>query len=252
MKQIRIMGKKGSHAVKKIIKGTPILRYKGRKGRSDSLINYGLAGKNLENYYNKFPSARKIHTINRRVGYSKYSVVKRVEKKEILVPDTKISLSIKDKKKLWIEKSTRSIGGKGIVKARGKKKVEDKYYQRFIDNRRYELRVHTFLWTKDWDVQKRLGDKQDIAWNYKNGGRFVSIRNTGYNVFQKAIETSREVLNILSMSFGAVDFIVDEDYNLYFIEINSAPGFQELSEDIYIDAFNKLVKMPLKKIKQLK
>ena len=56
---------------------------------------------------------------------------------------------------------------------------------------------------------------------------------------------------MLNMSFGAVDFIVDKGYNLYFIEINSAPGFTELSECIYVDAFNKLKGMSERKLRAL-
>jgi D-alanine-D-alanine ligase-like ATP-grasp enzyme len=53
------------------------------------------------------------------------------------------------------------------------------------------------------------------------------------------------------MSFGAVDFIVDENHEIYFIEINSAPGFTELSEHIYVDAFDRLKKLKKKEISSL-
>jgi D-alanine-D-alanine ligase-like ATP-grasp enzyme len=47
------------------------------------------------------------------------------------------------------------------------------------------------------------------------------------------------------MSFGAVDFIIDKKDNIYFIEINSCPGFTTLSNGIYINAVNKLMKLPV-------
>ena len=148
----------------------------------------------------------------------------------------------------WIEKRHHSIGGIGIVRTKRRHSIEGKYYQRFINDRRYELRVHAFSWTDDWKVQKRLGDPKEVAWNYKNGGTFQNVRNTGYDIFQKAIEVSAQILHMRRMAFGAVDFIVDNSGNLYFIEINSAPGFTEFSEGIYVDAFNKLQRLTNKKI----
>jgi len=68
-----------------------------------------------------------------------------------------------------------------------------------------------------------------------------------FSVFEKALAVSKEILDIRKMSFGAVDFIVSQDLRVYFIEINSAPGFSNLSTEIYVDAFNAL-----KKIKDIK
>jgi glutathione synthase/RimK-type ligase-like ATP-grasp enzyme len=197
-------------------------------------------------FFRKFPSARKIPIVNRSVGYSKYNVVTRARSKDILVPDTKLSLSRKDKVSNFIEKRTASIGGKGIIKARGKGSRAGKYYQEFIKRRRYELRVHAFLWMpqEEWRVQKRVGNPDEIAWNYKNGGHFISIHNPRqYKSFVHAEEISEKILKMLGMSFGAVDFLVDDRYEVYFLEVNSAPGFTDLSRPIYSTAFSKLKKM---------
>jgi D-alanine-D-alanine ligase-like ATP-grasp enzyme len=56
---------------------------------------------------------------------------------------------------------------------------------------------------------------------------------------------------MLGMSFGAVDFLVDTNYNIYFIEINSAPGFSELSKPIYVDAFQRLKQLSKKDLLKL-
>jgi glutathione synthase/RimK-type ligase-like ATP-grasp enzyme len=58
--------------------------------------------------------------------------------------------------------------------------------------------------------------------------------------FTEAMVISNKILELLGMSFGAVDFLVTADYKVYFIEINSAPGFSELSKPIYVDAFTRL------------
>lgn len=244
MTTIKLIGKKGSKACKEIRSGSKILSYTGKtKAVTDALINYGLPRDRLGGFFKKFPSARSIPIVNRSVGYSKYNVCKRAADKSITVPDSKLSLGANDDKAKWIEKRTNSIGGKGIRLAAGKSSISGKYYQEFIGKRRYELRVHAFAWMpkEEWRVQKRLGAADEIAWNYKNGGHFVTVHNPrSYNVFVKAEDISEKVLDMLGMSFGAVDFLVDASYNLYFIEVNSAPGFSELSRPIYVDAFTKL------------
>lgn len=246
---IRIIGKKGSKTCGIIVKEAGIPRYTGKKNKANVLVNFGLAGKRMENFLSRFPSAKQIPTINRYCGYSKLNVINRVKDKGVKVPESKLTLSGKDDKKEWIEKRFSSIGGKGIQLARNKKRMAKKYYQKFVSNRHYELRVHTFLWMDDCRVQKRLGDPKEITWNYKTGGHFVTVYNpTSYQIFKEAIDASKAVLETLGMAFGAVDFIVDKDYNLYFLEVNSAPGVSGLSDQIYIDAFKKLKSLSLKEV----
>jgi len=251
MTKIRMMGKKGSKSCKTIVKEAEILRYVGSKHKTDVLVNYGLAGERLRQYYRKFPGARKIPTINNNIGHSKLRVVNMAKEVDVLVPDSKLALSKSDKIKEWIEKKFSSQGGIGIRAARGKTAMKGKYYQKFISDRLYELRVHAFKWLsiEEYRIQKRLGDKDEIAWNFSKGGRFITVNNhNGYGVFKSAKEISNKMLDILGMGFGAVDFIVDKDHKLYFIEINSAPGFSGLSDSIYIDAFKKLKDLSKSKI----
>lgn len=252
MANIKLIGKRGSKACKDIRKECNILRYTGKtKIVPDALVNYGLAGSAMENFLRKLPSAKRLPIINRRVGYSKLYAVQRAEREEIAVPESKPSLSAKDKKEEWIEKRTNSIGGKGICVAKSKSRIDGKYYQRFIANRRYELRVHAFKWLPQdsWAVQKRYGAEGEIAWNYKNGGHFVTVKNPGsYKIFVEAREVSDKILDILNMSFGAVDFLVTVSHDLYFIEINSAPGFSDLSRPIYTSAFSSLKELTKKEV----
>lgn len=253
MARIKIINKRGSNACRTIREKAKIYMYKGKtKWIVDALINYGVCGDKLDKFYKLYPSAKKIPVINEHVGLSKLGVINLVEEQGIMVPKSKLSLSVKDNRKNFIEKRKKSIGGIGICRARGKRKIAGKYYQEFIDDRTYELRVHAFEWMKKFHVQKRHGSSDKIAWNYHNGGHFSTVHNIDTPLFKKAIETSREVLSILKMGFGAVDFLVDSSRNLYFIEINSAPGFQELSEHIYVEAFKVLKEMSAKKLKKLK
>lgn len=244
MVKIHLVGKEGSKACKEIRSGAGILGYfKKPSVLPDAIVNYGLAGDRLDLFYKRFPSAKRIPMLNRSIGYSKLNVCNRASKKDIPVPESRLTLDKGDKVDDWIEKRTNSIGGIGIRKARSKGSISGKYYQKFIDKRRYELRVHAFAWIpkSDWRIQKRLGDANEIAWNYKNGGHFVTVKSPNASkTFVQAWDISEKVLDMLGMSFGAVDFLVDSNYNIYFIEINSAPGFSELSKPIYVDAFAKL------------
>ena len=254
MVAIRLIGKRGSNACKEIRAGANILRYTGKtKKMPDAIVNYGLSRSRLDAFFKKFPSARKIPMLNKNIGYSKLNVCNRVKKIDIQVPESKLTLSKKDKKADFIEKRINSIGGIGICKARGKKSITGKYYQEFISKRVYELRVHAFKWIpkKNWSIQKRLGSPDEIAWNYKNGGHFVTIHNPrAYNIFIEAADISEKVLDLLGMSFGAVDLLVDNKNQIYFIEINSAPGFSELSKPIYVNAFLKLKELKKSELKK--
>lgn len=243
------MGKKGSNSCKDIREGAEVKRYVGKKYRTDVIINYGLNGRSLANFYGRHPSARNVPTINKMVGYSKYKVINMAKRAGIKVPDSKLSLGKLDRRDGWIEKRFNSQSGWGIRKARGKGEIPGKYYQRYVKDRTFEIRVHAFKWTKDWRVQKRHGKAGEIAWNHRNGGHFVSAHDpTRYKIYREAMDITDRVLDLLGMSFGAADFIVDKNNTVWFIEINSAPGFQELSKGIYIKAFKKLKDMSLKQV----
>ena len=248
--QLGMISRFSLNGAKEIRKHTGIKMYTGKKNRVQILINYGLAGKQLADYYAKTPSARSIPTLNKYVGRSKYGAVKDAEKADILAPETTLTLLKTTKPNDWIEKRIHSVRGIGICKATNKRRtIKDKYFQKFIQNRKYELRVHAFRWTTIWSIQKRVGPVDKIAWNFHQGGRFITVRTPSVGIFSEARRIAEEILKIRKMAFGAVDFIVDKDLNLYFIEVNSAPGFTVLSGKIYIDAFNILKTLKMGDIK---
>ena len=124
---VKIIGKKASKAVKAIKTEAGIKGYIGKsKIATDAIVNYGLASPQLEAFFKRYPSARKVPIVNRHVGYSKYNVVRRAGEKKIPVPESKLSLGKLDKKAKYIEKKTASIGGKGIIRARGKGSISGK------------------------------------------------------------------------------------------------------------------------------
>jgi len=243
--KLSIVGKLKSKATKKIVTLTPLSKY---TNKSDIVVNYGLVQNKL---YTKYPSIKIKPIINKFIGCNKYRAIKEAEHAKILVPKTLMSLTKLDQKLKFIVKKFHSQGGVGIKIATTKSKLKHKYYQEFINDRRYELRVHGFLWEDidKWTIQKRLGKKEEIAWNYHNGGTFQSIKcPNNYDTFIKAKQIAYSILKLRNMAFGAVDLIVTNSGDIYFIEINSAPGFTKLSEQVYINAFNTLVKIPKKEI----
>lgn len=239
---ISIVSKPGSKAVSKIVKATKLTRY---SSKCDIIVNYGLAGEKLQTFKSKHPGYYKKPILNLNIGHSKYKVIKVASDIGIKTPKTSLTLPAGTKKENFLTKKLHSQGGIGISIAKSIGNIPGKYYQEFIKNRKYELRVHGFLWQslKDWKIQKRFGREGEIAWNFHNGGRFQTIQNPSAKIFTEAKEITEKILHRLDMAFGAADFIVTNENDLLFLEINSAPGFTDFSENIYINAFENLTKM---------
>ncbi|MFN3330118.1 MAG: hypothetical protein ACK419_04245 [Pyrinomonadaceae bacterium] len=253
MPHVRMIGKPGSGAYRTIREETGLRRFVSNIASSvDIIVNYGLCGEHLNNFLHTHRAARSIPIINKYIGMSKYAAIQKVKNAGLLVPESKLFLGRKDDKNDWIEKRFNSSRGYGICKARGHERMNDKYYQEFVHNRVYELRIAAFLWipTEEWGVFKRHGDKNKIAWNFHQGGYFSDVYDKAASTFQQALEMSKIILRTLQMGFGAVDFIVDNAKKIYFIEVNSAPGFTEFSADTYIKAFKKIQGVSLKKLKE--
>lgn len=250
MTSVRVIGK--GESFRTIREETGLRRFVNG-ATADILVNYGLSGGRLDNFFREHRAARNIPMINRHIGVSKYTAVQRVEKAGVRVPESKLSLSASDRKDDWIEKRFNSSRGYGIRMAVGRERMGDKYYQRFVRDRVYELRIAAFLWvpTEEWGIYKRYGDRSKIAWNFHQGGHFTGVHDRNAQVFRQAVEMSETALNTLNMGFGAVDFLVDTARRVYFIEVNAAPGFTEFSGSTYIRAFKKLPETSLKKLRGL-
>jgi hypothetical protein len=249
MANIFIVGKKGSKSRRAISDNTGIRLYKG--GKADAIVNYGLSGIDLRKKLNTYSSARRTPIINGSVGLSKYLAVKDAGEKGILVPESRLSLSRLAKLSDWIEKRVHSSQGKGIIAARGRNRIDGKYYQKMVKDRRFELRVHAFLWMpkEEWRINKRHGPAEQIAWNYHQGGHFQSVRYPNkYNVFKKAKDIAEKILKMRGMAFGAVDLIVDNDMKVYFIEVNASPGFTEFNQEVYFSAMRRLSEMSAREV----
>lgn len=251
MIDVCIIGNRSSKSCKAISNKANIHRYVGQK--TDAIVNYGLSGERLESFFRKYPSAIGIPMFNRHVGRSKYSSVKDAEREGIVIPETRLSLPESVNLVDWIEKRIHSSQGYGIIASRGRNKILGKYYQKMVKDRKYELRVHAFSWIakQDWAVHKRVGPPDQIAWNFHQGGHFQGVHSiSNHKILTEAKDVSEKILKIMGMSFGAVDFIVDNSMKIYFIEINASPGFSALSEGIYFDAMAKLKFLSVHEIKK--
>ena len=244
---------RGSQTARQIIEGVGIKRW-GRRVQADVIVNYGLAGSRFEDWKGRNPVGKLKRMINRPHGLNKYEVVMKAEDWGVRVPETRTSLDLRHNGEGWLEKPFYSQAGRGIEEIiSGFTRLNPplgKYFQQYLHERIYELRVHTFRWmpSNEWSVQKRVGDVDEVTWNYHTGGTFITVNDTSQRVFADAIEMSHDVLRLMNMGFGAVDFIVDQDRKVYFIEINSAPGAQELSLPIYVEAFQRLKEMDVEEV----
>lgn len=249
---ISIIGKKGSKAMAQLVNFTDIVRY---TKRCDLVVNYGLVGKRLDAFVAVYPSLKSKLIMNRYIGKNKFDVLNDVSALGIVnVPASYKKLPTGASKSDFIVKKYHSVAGKGIAKATTCGKLPDKYYQRFISERKYELRVHGFMWApkQNWLVQKRLGSPDKIAWNFHKGGKFQTVHNPGnYRLFKEACDITEKILSMRRMQFGAVDFVVTDTYGLVFLEVNSAPGFTEISRPMYVKNFNALTKMSKMEIENL-
>lgn len=247
MAVVQIIGRKGSKSRKTISEHTGIRLFTGKGKAPDVIVNYGLAGRKLDAFLRKTPKAKEIPIINKYVGRPKHLAIRDAEKAGVSVPETRLSLPRTANLSDWIEKRMHSSQGLGIKQATHRGQLLGKYYQKMIKDRRYELRVHAFLWLPEdeWVINKRTGPASQIAWNFHQGGHFSSVRYPNkYKVFKEAKDISKKVLEVRDMAFGAVDLIVDNNMKVYFIEVNSSPGFSVFSEGVYVGAMNELKALP--------
>ena len=242
---------RGSATAKMIMQETGIPRW-GRRVRADLLVNYGVAGGKFDDWCRRNPMGRQLPMLNKPLTMNKFDVIKKLED-SIKVPRTRESLGRRHAPDGWLVKPFYSQAGRGIEIATQRYAPYGKYFQEYVYDRAYELRVHAFKWIfeREWQVQKRVageGNEDSITWNHHTGGTFITVNDTHQRVFQTAQLNAARVLEVLGMDFGGVDFIVDSNREVYFIEINSAVGCHGLSDPIYVDAFDRLKEMDIREV----
>ena len=139
--------------------------------------------------------------------------------------------------------------GEGIVTSPPHELIVDApLYTRGIENHG-EYRVHVFnggviLYQKK---SRRVDDDGNVL---TPEGEEALVRNlqtnwvyrTGHlRRLERVEQLALDAIEALSLDFGAVDIIMDEDGDVYVLEINTAPGLgNQQTLDAYVDAINNL------------
>lgn len=95
------------------------------------------------------------------------------------------------------------------------------YISPFVDKTE-EYRVYCIQGRVACVAGKRPGNPDDVAWNVAQGGAFFNVRWGDWNL--RAVRIALEAYNQTGLDFGGVDVMVDEDNEVYVLEINSAPS----------------------------
>lgn len=257
MRKINIMGLMKSNAAYRLSKATGWPRswwqnVSMRRGifccspvGFDLLINYGVQGGANAKYYEKYPEARNIPTINKRLMHlsNKYETCKYLRDEAVCpVPAVTRNEVMSDN---WLLKPYYSGQGRGITLYDGGVVPHTHYLQKRIVNRTRELRITGALWApmETWGIwlKKHEGGNDQICWNHDQGGKFVTVRKPENRIrYTTAMNYTQNILSALKLDFGAVDFVIDDTNEFWFLEINTRPGFTPLSLDIYIPMFKQL------------
>ena len=118
------------------------------------------------------------------------------------------------------------------------------FYVQFVPKNR-EFRVHVVgrravkLSRKEFrGTDRRM--RNAVAWNYRNGFRFVR-RDENTPSISHFAQIAIPAVQSLDLDFGAVDLFEGEDGLWYVTEVNSAPGLEEPSARVYARNIRRLV-----------
>lgn len=114
------------------------------------------------------------------------------------------------------------------------------YYLEYIP-KRLEYRVHVIGNEIVKVSQKVLTEPEEynpLVWNYENGFTFRNPREEHAGLYM-----AMSAVRAMELDFGAVDLIVGEDDRPYILEVNTAPGLDEPSLEVYIEKFRQLLEL---------
>jgi len=130
-------------------------------------------------------------------------------------------------------------GGKGIVIG---KIVKAPLYVQYIP-KKSEYRVH-FLDDEVIDIQRKakLNNVDEPNWQVRNlEGGFIYARNN-IEVPNAVLICANAVIRSFNLDFGAIDIIYNEKHDrAYALEINTAPGLEGQTVEIYSNAFKEFL-----------
>jgi len=136
----------------------------------------------------------------------------------------------------------RASGGKGIIIVSEGELPKAPLYTRYIP-KKDEYRVHV-VGGKVVDVQRKMRKKDvpdnEVNWKVRNvAGGFVFGRE-GVDPSWDILDQSIRAVEALGLQFGAVDVLWNEaGGRAYVLEVNTAPGLEGSSIDVYVSAINE-------------
>lgn len=147
---------------------------------------------------------------------------------------------LSDGKTIVVRKKLTGHSGDGIVIVEPGEQLPDAPLYTMYVFKEKEFRVHVCN-GKVIDTQRKIKDpdREVVTWkvrSHQNG--FIFARN---NIDPCAIrdELAINAISALALDFGAVDIIQDKKGNYYVLEINTAPGFEGQTVEIYAEAFRE-------------
>lgn len=104
-----------------------------------------------------------------------------------------------------------------------------------------EFRVHVVA-GKVIDTQKKIRDPDQEPTNWKirsHANGFIYVRNNIANSSERN-ELAIAAINALGLDFGAVDIVEDKAGKFYVLEVNTAPGLEGKTVELYANAFREI------------
>ena len=108
------------------------------------------------------------------------------------------------------------------MKAKCAEYGEGNYYISKFIPKVAEYRVFVAQGRAGWVANKTPADKDAVAWNVAQGGRFDNVRWGDWPL--AVVLCAIKAFNLTKLDFGGVDVMVDADGKPYVLEINSAPS----------------------------
>jgi predicted ATP-grasp superfamily ATP-dependent carboligase len=149
----------------------------------------------------------------------------------------------------FIGRKNNSSQGQGIVKFKPKSENWNKYnsdfFVKFINGKK-EMRVHVWGDYILMELNKDFGkNSHGFIRNFNYGSKLVPSY-IDHKERPQILEACKKVINYCGLTYGAVDIIVDDKDDWYFLEVNSAPKLSWFYAYIYAEHINRIYNLDVK------
>ena len=240
-RRVSILGNRGTH---KRMRRVAELPRRLPRDRSDIIVNYG---------YPHHKVSRRLFVLNREIHSNKYRQCMLFRDYDVPVPDTS-----RRRQSGYIQKPFYSFGGRNIFEGRNIRPSLGGYYQRKVDKLR-EFRAHVFLWGDEkvpLIQEKTVSDRTQLCWNKHQGGVFnvaycplLEINELG-RLADQIREISVRAVRAIQHDFGGADILLDENGDLWVIEVNSRCGAKERTLAVYKTKLWELFGLNIRRYKE--